>query len=166
MTRLLPQPVTSTLIVLLWLLLTPSPGPGSLLFALALGLGIPLLTRRFWPNPPRLRRPGAALALLVRVLGDIVSANITVARQVLGPPERLRPAFFRVPLALTDPFIATLLGGIISLTPGTVTIDIETDDTGTPQRLLVHGLDVPDEAATIAQIKSRYEAALKEVFGC
>ena len=166
MSRLLPQPVTSLLIALLWLLLTPAPGGGSVIIALALALAIPLWTRRFWPDPPRLRRPGTALALFLRVLADIVAANLTVARQVLGPPARLRPAFFQVPLALTDPFVATLLGGIISLTPGTVTIDIETDAQGTPQRLLVHGLDVPDEAAVIADIKARYEAPLKEIFGC
>jgi len=165
MTRLLPQPVTTILIILLWLLLTPSPGLGSLLLALALGLAIPRFTRAFWPDPPRLRRPGAALALLLRVLADIVAANVTVARQVLGPPARLRPAFFHVPLSLHHPFVATLLGGIISLTPGTVTIDIETDEQGTPQRLLVHGLDVPDEQAAIAQIKASYEAPLIRIFG-
>jgi len=107
-----------------------------------------------------------AVRLIVRVLADIISANITVARQVLGPPDRLRPAFFHVPLSLDDPFVATLFGGIISLTPGTVTIDIETDADGKPQRLFVHGLDVPDSAATIAEVKARYEAPLKEIFGC
>ncbi len=166
MTRYLPQPVITCLIILLWLLLTPSPGPGSLLLALALGLVIPHATRRFWPDPPRLRRPALALRLLLRVLVDIVVANITVARQVLGPPARLRPALFHVPLALEQPFVAALLGSIISLTPGTVTIDIETDAHGTPLRLLVHGLDVPDEARAIAQIKARYEAPLQEIFGC
>ncbi|MBN0538222.1 Na+/H+ antiporter subunit E, partial [Pseudomonas aeruginosa] len=32
--------------------------------------------------------------------------------------------------------------------------------------LLVHGLDVPDKAALIADIKQRYEAPLKEIFPC
>jgi len=166
MKRLLPQPVITVLIILLWLLLTPSPGLGNILLAVIIGLIIPQFTHRFWPNPPRLRRPGLALKLLGRVLVDIVAANITVARQVLGPPERLRPAFMQVPLAVEDPFVATLFGGIISLTPGTVTIDIEMDENGRPSRLLVHGLDVPDPEATIAEVKARYEAPLKEIFGC
>jgi multicomponent K+:H+ antiporter subunit E len=85
---------------------------------------------------------------------------------VLGPPHKLRPAFFEVPLALDDPFVATLFGGIISLTPGTVTIDIEMARPGQPGRLFVHGLDVPDVARTIATVKARYEAPLKEIFGC
>ncbi|WP_439533207.1 Na+/H+ antiporter subunit E [Polymorphobacter sp.] len=166
MKRVLPFPVMTLLIILLWLALSPDPGRGTVLLALAIGLLLPLATRRFWPHPPRLRRPGAALRLIGRVLVDIVTANVTVARQVLGPPARLRPAFFEVPLSLDDPFVATLFGGIISLTPGTVTIDIEMATPERPGRLFVHGLDVPDVAATIASVKSRYEAPLKEIFGC
>jgi multicomponent K+:H+ antiporter subunit E len=149
----------------LWLALSGSVGVGALLMALALALLLPIITRSFWPDPPRVQSYGAALRLLGIVLVDIVSANLTVARQVLGPIEALRPAFFEFPVDLDDAFVATLLGGIISLTPGTVTIDIETEN-GRPVRLRVHGLDVPDTAATIAQIKARYEAPLKEIFGC
>lgn len=165
MSRIFPQPVTSLLIALLWLALAPAPGVGAMLMALLLALGLPLLTRSFWPSPPRLRRPLAALRLIARVLADIVAANLTVARQVLGPLHRLRPAEFTVDLAIQAPFIATLLGGIISLTPGTVTIEIETEG-GQARRLRVHGLDVPDAAAAAAQIKARYEAPLMEMFGC
>jgi len=166
MRRILPFPALSLLIFGLWLILSPSPGRGTALLALILALALPWLTRAFWPNAPRVRRPGAALRLIGRVLIDIVTANITVARQVLGPPDRLRPGFFEVPLSLDNPFVATLFGGIISLTPGTVTIDIDMGSPGQPGRLFVHGLDVPDPAHTIATVKARYEAPLKEIFGC
>ncbi len=165
MSRLLPQPITATLIVGLWLALTPAPGWGSVALAIGLGVGLPLLTARFWPHPPQLRRPMVAVWLTFRVLLDIFLANLTVARQVLGPLKRLSPAFVDVPLDLDDAFVATLLGGIVSLTPGTVTVDIEMDD-GRPVKLLVHGIDVPDGAALVAEIKLRYEAPLKEIFGC
>jgi multicomponent K+:H+ antiporter subunit E len=81
---------------------------------------------------------------------------------VLGPLDRLDPAFVEVPLDLDDPFIATLLGSIVSLTPGTVSIEVDHD-----RRLLhVHALDVDDPATLIATIKARYEAPLKEIFRC
>lgn len=169
MSRVVPQPITSVLIFLLWLVLNTDagswPGAGTVLLAAGLAAGLPLLTRGFWPEPPRLRRPLVATRLAARVLLDILTANLVVARQVLGPIKVLRPAFFEVPLALDDPFVATLLGGIISLTPGTVTINIELVD-GRAKRLFVHGLDVPDEAAEIAMIKARYEAPLQDMFGC
>lgn len=165
MRKILPQPVTSLLVFGLWLALSGSLGLGTLLLAAFLALVLPLMTQRFWPAPPRVRSYGAVLRLVGRVLVDILTANVTVARQVLGPIGNLRPAFFEVPVAVDDPFVATLLGGIISLTPGTVTIDIEMEGER-PVLLRVHGLDVPDEAAAVAAIKARYEAPLKEIFGC
>lgn len=162
MTRLLPRPGLSVLILGLWLILAPAPTSGQVLIGLALAVALPLATQGFWPGDIRLRRPMAALRLLGIVLADIVTANVLVARQVLGPSEALRPAFLEVPLAIADPFVATLLGSIVSLTPGTVSVDIDRER----QVLQVHALHLEDAAAATAQIKSRYEARLKEAFGC
>ena len=96
------------------------------------------------------------------MLADIVTANLEVARQVVGPVERLRPGFLEVPLDVADPFVATVLGSVVSLTPGTVSVEIERDR----RVLLVHALHVEDAGAAVARIKARYEAPLKEVFGC
>ena len=91
----------------------------------ALAVLLPWMTRGFWPDRPRLADPVAALRLVVVVLGDIVTANLLVARQVLGPPSALRPDFLDVPLDIADPFVATMLGSIVSLTPGTVSVEID-----------------------------------------
>lgn len=160
MRRVLPQPVLSLLILGLWLVLAPSPGLGNVLIALGFAIGLPWMTRSFWPDPPRLADAGAALRLIGVVLADILVANIEVGLQVIGPPERLRPGFLNVPLDIKDPFVASLLGSIVSLTPGTVSIEI---DRGV---LLVHALHVVDAAEAVARIKSRYEAPLRKVFAC
>jgi multicomponent K+:H+ antiporter subunit E len=162
MTRVLPRPGLSLLILGMWLILAPAPTSGQVLIGLALAVALPLATRGFWPGDVRLRRPIAGLRLLGIVLADIVTANLLVARQVLGPSEELRPDFLEVPLAIADPFVATLLGSIVSLTPGTVSVDIDRER----GVLQVHALHVEDRAAAVAQIKSRYEARLKEAFGC
>jgi multicomponent K+:H+ antiporter subunit E len=160
--RVLPQPIVTLVIAGLWLVLAPAISLGNALLAAILGLAIPFATRRFWPGRLRIRRPIAGVVLFLRVMGDITVANWHVARLVLGPLAGLRPTFVRVPIDISDPFVATLLGSIVSLTPGTVSIDIDRQN-GT---LLVHGLDIEDQAALIASIKSRYEAPLKEIFGC
>ena len=160
--RVLPQPFVSLAILGLWLVLAREPGLGQLLLALLLALAIPLAARGLWPDRPRLRRPVLAIILFVRVVGDIIVANWQVARLVLGRTQRLRPGFMTVPLDVADPFVATLFGSIVSLTPGTVSIDIDRER-GT---LLVHGLDIEDEAVAVATMKARYEAPLKEIFGC
>jgi multicomponent K+:H+ antiporter subunit E len=127
-----------------------------------LGVAIPWATRRFWPDRPRLVRPIVGLALFVRLVIDIVVANWQVARLVVGALDRLDPAFLELPLDIEDPFVATLLGSIVSLTPGTVSVEIERER----KVLLVHALDADDPPAMVARIKARYEAPLKEVFRC
>lgn len=159
---LLPRPVTSLLILLLWLILAPAPTRGQVLLGLALGILLPLLTRGFWPDGQRLASPAQALRLIGVVLADIVAANFLVARQVLGPVEDLRPAFFEVPLDLRDPFLATLLGSIVSLTPGTVSVEIDRER----WVLQVHALHLEDPAAAATQIKTRYETLIRKVFAC
>jgi multicomponent K+:H+ antiporter subunit E len=160
--RLLPQPAMSLLILGLWLILAPAPTLGQVLLGLALAIGLPWATQGFWPDRPRVASAGAGLRLLGVFLADIVAANLVVARQILGPVERLRPGFLEVPLDIRDPFIATLLGSIVSLTPGTVSVEI---DRGR-WMLLVHALHLEDAAEAAAHIKSRYEAPLRKVFGC
>jgi acetyl-CoA acetyltransferase len=75
---------------------------------------------------------------------------------------KLRPAFVEIPLELEDDLALTMLASIVSLTPGTVSADLSDDR----KTLLVHGLDVADEAQLILDIKQRYEAPLIEVFTC
>lgn len=158
----LPRPGLSALILGLWLVLAPAPTIGQVLIGLVLAIALPLATRGFWPGEVRVRRPFTALRLFGVVIVDIVTANLLVARQVLGPSEVLRPAFLDVPLDIADPFVSTLFGSIVSLTPGTVSVDIDHRQ----GVLRVHALHVEDAVAAVAHMKSRYEAPLKEVFGC
>ncbi|MCB1931106.1 MAG: Na+/H+ antiporter subunit E [Candidatus Accumulibacter sp.] len=159
---ILPRPGLSLTVFLLWAVITNAASLGLLVLGVVLAIVIPLLTRHFWPNPPRLARPWRALRFLGLFALDIITANWRVARQIIGPLHRLSPAFVEVPLDLRDPFIATLLASIVSLTPGTVSIDVDR------QRwvLLVHALDAPDPEALIHEIKERYELALREMFAC
>lgn len=160
MTRVLPQPLLSVIILGLWLVLAPAPTSGQVIIGVVLALALPWATRGFWPDRPRVADLGAGLRLVAVVLFDIITANIQVARQVIGPPERLKPAFLEVPLDIQDPFVATILGSICTMTPGTVSVDIQ------DKVLLVHALHVTDIPGAIAGIKSRYETPLKKVFAC
>ena len=159
--RLLPHPALSLAVALIWLLLVNRFAWGSLVFALALGLVIPIVTEPYWPGRARLRSPLRILGYLGIVIHDIVKANIDVARIVLFKPNAdLRPAWLVVPLELTAPEAVAVLMGTITLTPGTVSCDLAEDGSA----LLVHALHCPDPAATTDEIKTRYEARLKEIF--
>lgn len=161
--RLLPHPILTPLLALVWLLLNNSLGPGHIVLGLLLGWAIPVFTLRFWPERVQIHRPLTLLRFIALVLTDIVVANLSVARLILGRPTRLRPAFVSVPLELSSELAISLLANTICLTPGTVSARLAPDQ----RTLLVHGLHVPDAAALVATIKRRYEAPLKEIFeGC
>lgn len=159
--RIFPHPLVSLTVALTWLLLVNTVTPNALVFAAVLGVCVPLLTRAYWPETPRLRHPLRIAAYILLVLWDIILANIEVARLILFRRNRdLRPAWISVPLDLRTPEAITVLAGTITMTPGTVSSDLSADG----RALLVHCLNAPDPDATRDQIKTRYERRLKEIF--
>ena len=160
MSRLLPSPLTSAVLFVSWLLLNESVSTGHLLLAALLAIAIPLAAAPVRGERARIRHPGAAMRLAMVVLWDIVVSNVEVARRILGPESRLKPAFVWVPLSIRDPHGIAALAGIITLTPGTLSSDLSEDQ----RHLLVHALHVDDEQALVASIKSRYEAPLMHIF--
>lgn len=159
---LLPHPILSLMVAVTWLLANNTLYVGHLILAVFLGIVLPRLTVHFWPDAPTLHRPGVALRLLAVFAYDIVVANFHVARLVLGPNGKLRPAFLEIPLDLDSDFAISLLASMITLTPGTVTVDYD------PERSVihVHALDTDDPDAMVKEIKQRYETPLKEALGC
>lgn len=161
MRRVLPHPVFSTVLLAVWLLLQESLSPVVVLGGVALALALPPLGSRFEPFGGRLVRVRAAPRLLGRAAWNIGRANLRVARLLLARrPGTLATRFLVVPLELESRYATAFLMALISITPGTVSIDLDEDG----RRLLVHALDAPDPEATIAGIKRDYERPLKEIF--
>ena len=162
---LVPHPLLSALLLVCWLWLNDTLAPGHVVLGSALAIGIPFFTRRFWPEPLPVHRPGKALAYAALVTYDVVVANIEVAAIILGPLSRVRPAFIRVPLDLRTDFAATVLASTVTLTPGTVSVEIEDDGAG-GRVLVVHALRCLDAEEMVRTIKQRYERPLKEILEC
>ena len=161
MKRLLPHPALSAMLLVVWLLMANDITFGGFVLGGVLALVLPKFTQPFWPDRPSIRFGRAFLGYLAIVLFDIVVANFQVARLILFRRNRdLRARWLVVPIRLTTPEAITMLAGTISLTPGTVSADVSSDG----RFLLVHALDVADEAAEIARIRTRYEARLRRIF--
>jgi multicomponent K+:H+ antiporter subunit E len=159
--KLLPHPLWSVSLGVFWLWLNNTFDAGQVVLAALLGIALPLLTSRFWPERGDVRRPWLLLPFAAVVLADILKANIRVARAVLGPVSGLRPGFVRVPLQLRSSMGKTVLANAVSLTPGTLSVDVSADG----QELVVHYLDEYDPGTLVADIQARYERPLMEVFG-
>ncbi len=160
--RLLPHPLLTLLLTVVWVLLANGPSAGALVLGLALGIVLPLLTRPFWPDRPVVRAPATVVEYALVVLWDICVANLQVAYLILfRKPDELRSRFVVVPLDTRAPEAIVTLAGTITMTPGTVSCDVSADG----RALLVHALDAPDPDELVATIKHRYERRLLEIFG-
>lgn len=158
--RLVPHPLLTLLIVVVWILLN-GVSWGSALLGLVLGFAIPRFTSAYWPDRPRIRSPLMIVEYVAIVLWDIVVANFQVAYLILfRRGDTLRSRFVTVPLDLKTPEAITALAGTITMTPGTVSADLSGDG----RALLVHCLETDDPEATVAAIKSRYETRLQRIF--
>lgn len=160
MKRLLPHPVLTLTLAILWLLLVNQLTAGHVVLGLLLGWLIPFVTLNFWPEHVHIRH----MAVLIRYLGvfvyDIVRGSFHVAWLILKGPSRLQPAFVVIPLELKSDLGISLLANTISLTPGTVSSLVSADKL----TLIVHTISTDDPDALVTEIKQRYEVPLKKIF--
>ncbi|MFN4058162.1 MAG: Na+/H+ antiporter subunit E [Roseinatronobacter sp.] len=156
-----PHPILTLVLAAVWVALVNVVTLNAIVFGLILGTILPLITSAYWPEVPRLRNPKMIAEYILVVLWDICVANVQVAKIILFKPNaQLQPAWITIPLDLRTPEAITIFAGTITMTPGTVASDLSQDG----RSLLVHCLDAPDPDTTVAEIKSRYERRLKEIF--
>ncbi|WP_207100334.1 Na+/H+ antiporter subunit E [Paracoccus shandongensis] len=160
MTRLIPHPVLSLSMVMLWLMLTRF-SLGYLILGTALSLVAGRAYSALHPAKPRVRRWRAIPRLAATLFRDIVQSNITVARLLLieGRGTR-RSAFIQVPLTITDENALAVLAIILTATPGTAWLEYVVE-TGT---LTLHIFDAAQEAHYREMIGQIYEPMLMEIF--
>jgi multicomponent K+:H+ antiporter subunit E len=160
---LLPMPLHSLMLLIVWLMLNSTLSLGHILLGSVLGIVIPLLCAPLRVPQPKIKRPLKAITYVLVVLKDVLVANIEVALLVVGPLHRIKPGYVAVPLDLVDIFPITVLSSTVTMTPGTVSAELSSDK----KWLYVHVLDMPEnEQEVIDLIKQRYESRVKEIFGC
>jgi len=158
--KIFPHPILSLILTIVWLLLNNDLSFGHIVLGGILGTAVPFFTSRFWPEKVCIRKPLALLNFVLKVMWDIVVANVVVAKLILGPNSRLNPGFLVIELDIKNSLGISILANTISLTPGTVSCDLSLDR----KRLLVHALNVDSIEDSIKEIKERYEKPLMEVF--
>lgn len=160
MSRLLPYPLLTAGLAVMWMLLNAF-SPGHLLLGTAVALIASRGMAALQPSKPRLRR----WQLIPRLIGimalDIVRSNVAVATIVLR--GRIRghvSGFVAIPLELRDKTGLAVLSCIVTSTPGTAWVEYDSAS----GVLLIHVLDLVSEEEWVTLIKTRYEALLMEIF--
>jgi multicomponent Na+:H+ antiporter subunit E len=149
-------------LTLLWAALTGSFAGPNLVLGAVLAFGALMLLRNRAGAPRGLRKIWPIAVLAAVFVYELLSSAIGVALLVLTPDlnARLRPAIIAVPLTVKSDAEITLLANLITLTPGTLSIDVSDDRSV----LYVHALMLKDRASLLGSIASGFERRIKAVF--
>jgi len=94
----------------------------------------------------------------VYFLWELAASSLQVAWDVITPVHRSHPAIIAVPLDIEDPTQITVLANLISLTPGSLSLDVSPDRS----TLYVHDMFVDDPEVTRQRIKTGFERRVQE----
>jgi multicomponent Na+:H+ antiporter subunit E len=149
------------LLALAWMGMMEDFTPQTLLVGFVLGFVILFLTRRIVGGPRYLVKVGRALELFFFTLWELILANLRVAYDVLTPKFYMRPGVIAIPLEVRTDVEITLLANLITLTPGTLSLDVSSDRS----TLYIHIMYIDDGDLDLARrkIKEGFESRVLEL---
>jgi multicomponent Na+:H+ antiporter subunit E len=103
--------------------------------------------------------PAIVLKYLSLFGRELVKSNLDVARRVVSPEVRINPGIVEVKTKLKHPTYRLILANSITLTPGTLTVDMIGDS------LFIHWIDVTgkDVESATREISSKFENYLMQL---
>lgn len=147
------------LLALTWAAVTGVFSARSLTIGFVLGFLILLFADRTTERKSYVGRVLKLVSFILFFIWELTLANIRVAHSVIVPSKTVRPGIIAIPLSATTDAEITLLANLISLTPGTLSLDVSTDR----RTLYLHAMFVDDVDMMRYEIKAGFERRLLEV---
>lgn len=141
-------------LAILWGLTTENFSVMNLTIGYLLSLGILAFIRTALGNSHYFKDLSELVALVTFFLKELLIANVRMAYYTLSPLNRLNPGIVAVPLEEMSDGELTVLANLLTLTPGTLTLDVSADK----RTLYVHFMDIRDPEAARREIKEGFEA--------
>ncbi len=148
------------LFAFVWVAVTGSATVLNLVFGFFLSAAALWIVRGEMKEKDYWKRVRSGLSLLVLFLKELALSAYKVAVMVFSPRLELKPGIFAFPLTVTRDFEITLLANLITLTPGTLSVDVSADR----KTLYVHAIDCADPEATRRDIADGFERKILETF--
>ena len=156
----------STLIIyfLFWLAYTSSLAPEELIIGIIIAAFLSLFTYKSFTQIKSehniFKRTAAFITYIPIFIIEMVKANIDVARRVINPNLPINPGIVKINTNLQSDYAKLFLANSITLTPGTLTMDIEDD------YLYIHWIDITssDKEKQKEQIAGKFEDKLGGIF--
>jgi len=152
--------VNAIFLAIIWAALTGSFTLPNFAFGLLLGwLALYLVREQLDVRHGRYRV--VRIAMLAGLFArELLLSGWRVAKLVTTPRMDLKPGIFAYPLSVDRDFEITLLANMITLTPGTLSVDVSEDR----RTLYVHALDCSDVDQAISEIRNGFERKIEEAF--
>ncbi len=99
------------------------------------------------------------IAFIFFFLFELIKANLQVAYEVGTPKFGMKPGIVKIPLDVKSNIGITLLANLISLTPGTLSLDVSNDK----KVLFVHAMYITDKEKFIESIKQGFEKRILQI---
>lgn len=144
----------------IWGAISASFSPANLVLGFAVGaLSLWLIRRELQPVIYPVR-PLRLLLLTLSFFKELAVSATKVAWMVVQPKMVLKPGIFSYPLTVKTDFEIALLANLITLTPGTLSVDVSEDR----RTLYVHALDCADPGGLRRDIANGFERRIREAF--
>ncbi|MET3504886.1 Na+/H+ antiporter subunit E [Halalkalibacter oceani] len=153
------QLLLNLILTFVWMFLYSSWDLPTFIIGFLVGMLILIIVRRFFPGPLYVQKLYAVLKLMFIFLKELVMSNMTVIKQVLQPKLSIKPGIFALQTELKADWEITLLSSLITLTPGTLVVDVSDDQ----RTLYIHAMNIDDIDEAISSIKNSFEKAIMEV---
>jgi multicomponent Na+:H+ antiporter subunit E len=155
--------------MVVWVLITWSFTVQELAAGVLVSIATALFSSRFFVHGDSYRffNPAKIFSLLgysVTFFVELVKANLDMAKRVYGGCKAVNPGIVKVPTEMKSDYGLALLSDSITLTPGTITMDVAEEDG--KNFLYVHWIDVTAESGEQAgeAIKGALEKGTRRVF--
>jgi multicomponent Na+:H+ antiporter subunit E len=149
---------TNIMLALAWGAVTGSFALLNLFFGFVLVAFVLWIIRDYYDTGAYVLRMWRITMLLLIFLKELLIASVTVAIIVLTPGRSYRPGFLAFPLRVDRDVEITLLASMLTLTPGTLSVDVSEDK----KTLYIHALDVGDPDALRRSIANGFETRIME----
>jgi multicomponent Na+:H+ antiporter subunit E len=147
------------LLALAWVAATGIFTFSNLLVGFILGFLALFLSREVVGVPNYFAKVFQVLILVLFFIWELILANLRVAYDVVTPRHQMRPGVIAVPLEASSDIEITMLSNLITLTPGTLSLDVSDDR----RVLYIHAMYIDDPEEVRSKIKTGFERRLLEV---
>jgi len=145
---------------IIWMIITGSFKPENFLGGFAIAyLILWLLHDAIGSHSTYFSKVRQTIGFVLFFLKELFKANIRVAADVLTIRHHMKPGVVAVPLDVNTDLEITILANLITLTPGTLSLDVSDDR----KILYVHGMYMEDLGAFRKSIKEGFERRVMEL---